>query len=77
MAEHLTAASTRAARAILRWSAKDLCREASVSATTLGRAEKDERISPAAAAKLIATFAAHGVEVLPPPADGARRMPPD
>ena len=74
--KNLTPASMRAARGILKWSLRELADQAGVALTTGHQAEAGTREPHAAtAAKLIAAFAAAGVEVLPPPADGARRIP--
>ncbi|WP_426040752.1 helix-turn-helix transcriptional regulator [Brevundimonas sp. TWP2-3-4b1] len=71
----LTPEACKAARALLRWSMSDLAEAAGVSLPTIQRTEKDGRSYPSTQVKLIATFRAHGVDVLGPPADGARRIP--
>lgn len=76
--DSLTPASMRAARGILKWSLRDLADKAGVALTTVHQAEAGTRAPHAATAtKLIAAFANAGVEVLAPPADGARRTPPE
>lgn len=75
----LTPANLRAARAILKWTMRDLERESGVALTTIYAVENDRRAGtpkPETVATIVATFAARGVEVLAPPADGARRIPP-
>lgn len=73
----LTPSNLRAGRAILKWSMRDLERESSVALTTIYALENDRRrTSPAevTVSKILATFRAHGVEILVPPGDGARRI---
>lgn len=66
-------ASLRAARAILQWRLEDLVRESGVALSTVHRLEQAiGKPHAATSEKLIATFAAHGVEILPSPAVGAR-----
>lgn len=68
----LRSEACRAGRAILRWSTADLARAARVSATTVNRIESGDGVRDAVAGKIIATFAAHGVEILGGPQPGAR-----
>lgn len=69
--------SLRAARAILKWTMRDLARESTVAFSTVYLIENGKRDALSGedpiAAKIVATFAAHGVEILPPPRAGARR----
>lgn len=65
----------RAARAILRWSTEDLARESSVAGTTINRLENGLPSRASTEARLVATFAAHGVEILNGDAPGARMKP--
>jgi transcriptional regulator with XRE-family HTH domain len=77
MGTHPTPAALRAARALLGWSMRDLARESGVGASTINAIENGRReraAYPATVAKLIATFAAHGVAIMPPPADGVVRI---
>lgn len=66
----------RAARAILRWTTDDLAKAAGVSTSTINRLENlSDESAPARAgtvAKLTATFAANGVEILDGGKPGAR-----
>ena len=72
--ETLTPTSSRAARGILKWSIRDLAKRAGVSPATVHLIEAGEREPQAlTVGKLIAAFTSAGVELLPPPADGARR----
>ena len=71
----ITPTASRAARGILCWNLGELARHAHVSKTIAHRLESGGSISEEQAAKLIAAFAAAGVQILPPPADGARRVP--
>jgi transcriptional regulator with XRE-family HTH domain len=74
--ETLTPAGLRAARALLQWKLEDVERATGIAFSTVHRIEQGGgRPRPATVAKLLAAFRAHGVEVLPPPADGARRIP--
>lgn len=64
----ITGAQIRAARALLRWSAEDLAKAASVGVTTIRRAEAEDRRPPITAAnlKLIRiTFEGAGIEFIP------------
>ena len=70
----LSPAACRAARALLGWPVSRLVKEAGVSPNTLVRVEAGGEVARSSRAKLLAAFTAAGVEVLPPPADGARRI---
>lgn len=64
----ITGAQIRAARALLRWSAEDLAKAASVGVTTIRRAEGEDRQPSITAAnlKLIRiTFEGAGIEFIP------------
>ncbi|WP_337268406.1 helix-turn-helix transcriptional regulator [Oryzifoliimicrobium ureilyticus] len=64
----ITGAQIRAARALLRWSAEDLAKAASVGVTTIRRAEAEDRQPSITAAnlKLIRiTFEGAGIEFIP------------
>jgi transcriptional regulator with XRE-family HTH domain len=77
MEDTLTPASIRAARGLLDWSRVDLSAASGVAASTINAIENGRReraAYPATVAKLVAAFRNAGVEVLPPPADGARRI---
>lgn len=82
----LTPNSLRAARAFLNWTTRDLERESGVARRTIYEiedrdrpdrdpAEKLRKVRPETVAKIVETFAAHGVAFLPPPADGVIRIP--
>ncbi len=73
MTDQLSTVACRAARAILRWSAKDLCRAAGVSATTVSRLEAGDGIGPEPTARITSAFAKAGVELLGDGRPGARR----
>lgn len=65
----------RAERAILRWSTEELTAQSGVAGTTINRLENGMPTRASTEAKLIAVFAAHGVEVLNGEAPGARLKP--
>lgn len=65
----------RAARAILKWSTQDLARESSLAPMTINAMENGRPYREGTGEKLIATFAAHGIEILNGDAPGARVMP--
>lgn len=73
-----TPSSLRAARAFLNWSQRDLAAKSGVGRATIEALEDDassRTVRPATIAKLIETFAAHGVAIMPTPADGVVRIP--
>ncbi len=72
MTDSLTAIASRAARGILEWSVRDLCREAGVSPNTVGRLESGAGIGPAPTQRIAQAFADHGVELLGDGKPGAR-----
>lgn len=71
----LTPEACRAARAILRWTTDDLTRESGVAGTTVNRLENGGPARASTEARLIETFATHGVEILNGDAPGARVKP--
>lgn len=74
----LTPENLRAARAFLGWSMRDLEEHSGVSRQTINALEGAKRKRAPYADTvdtLVSTFAAHGVEILPPPMDGVRRIP--
>lgn len=75
VAPALTPEACRAARALLRWSVRDLMREAGASPNTVTKFEGGGEIRPETAAKIVAAFARYGVEVLGDGAPGARLHP--
>ena len=74
----ITPESLRAARAFLKWTQRDLETNSGVNRQTINDIENGRRKrAPLAGTTelLIATFAAHGVAFMPPPADGVVRIP--
>jgi hypothetical protein len=74
MTKALTSAQIRAARALLRWSAADLAREASLGLATIRRAELTERQTSMTAANDLAVrrvLEAAGVEFIDENGGGA------
>lgn len=76
MSGKLSAESCRAARALLDWSAKDLCREAKVSPNTVVKLEAGEGVREAPKARIIEAFERHGIELLNGSFPGARLKKP-
>lgn len=72
MTAEVSPEACRAARAILQWSAKDLCREASVSPNTVGRLESGAGIGPEPSARIAQAFTDQGIELLAEGKPGAR-----
>lgn len=73
----LTPEAMRAGRALLRWTLRDLASASGVALSTVHQYEKGDRDArDGTAQKIVATFAAHGVEVLNGDAPGARLLPP-
>lgn len=68
----LTAPASRAARALLGWSMRDLREHAGVSLPTIQAIEAGGDFRASTADKIIEAFAAHGVEILNGDAPGAR-----
>jgi transcriptional regulator with XRE-family HTH domain len=68
----LSAPACRAARALLGWSQADLVAKAKVSPNTVAKVEAGEEVRAVTAARLLAVFDAHGVELLNGGAPGAR-----
>lgn len=63
-AAKLTGPTCRAARALLGWSSATLRKEAGVSPNTLVNLEKrNKAVRPETAAKIVAAFDRHGVEI--------------
>lgn len=61
----ITGAQIRAARAVLRWSAKDLAANASIGVATISRAESEDGVPSTTAANLKAirrAFEDHGIK---------------
>jgi len=72
----LTPEAMRAARAILHWSMRHLAEQSGVGVATINAIENGRPCRAATAQSLVATFARHGVEVLPAPRAGARLIDP-
>lgn len=72
MPAKLTPAACRAARALLNWTVRDLMREAGVSPNTVTGLEGGQVVRPETEAKVVAAFAAHGVEITNGDGTGAR-----
>lgn len=72
MTNNLSAIGSRAARGILEWSVRDLCREAGVSPNTVGRLESGAGIGPEPTQRIAQAFADHGVELMGDGKPGAR-----
>lgn len=71
--ENITAAQLRAARALLRWSAEDLAKQAGVSVVTIRRAEPTEgalAMMPANIAAIRRALEAAGVIFVPENGEG-------
>jgi transcriptional regulator with XRE-family HTH domain len=60
----ITKEATRAARGLLGWSLQDLAEQCGVSFETLSRFENGRPMRDSTAAKLVAAFEAHGVELV-------------
>jgi len=72
MSEQIPAAASRAARAILEWSAKDLCKAARVSATVVSKVEREIEVSTDQNQRIVEAFAEAGIELLGGGKPGAR-----
>lgn len=59
----VTAEGCRAGRAILKWSMRELAERSDVAWTTINRLEAGASARDATAAKIVAAFAAEGVEL--------------
>lgn len=70
----LTAPACRAARALLGWSMRDLRAKAGVSLPTIQAIEAGGDFRASTADKIMAAFAAHGVELLNGDRPGARML---
>jgi|HubBroStandDraft_1064217.scaffolds.fasta_scaffold56723_4 transcriptional regulator with XRE-family HTH domain len=68
----LTAAATRAGRALLKWSMRDLAERSHVSLPTILKLESDRAVSDDTAEKVVRAFEAHGVEITNGDGTGAR-----
>jgi transcriptional regulator with XRE-family HTH domain len=68
----LTPEGCRAGRALLRWTVRDLGAQAGISGESISAYENGRPIRHRNAAKVLAVFDQHGVEVLDDGAPGAR-----
>ncbi len=68
----LTPAACRAGRALLGWGVRELGEEAGLSYVTVSRIEAGAPPREATEAKIVAAFAAHGVEITNGEGTGAR-----
>ncbi len=68
----LTPESCRAARAILKWSIRDLATNAGIAKSTINLLENGNPIRPSTSEKIIAAFAEHNVEITNGDGTGAR-----
>lgn len=75
MTMKLTAPGLRAARGILGWSQADVVSRAQVSPNTVAKIEAGGSVRDDTSQKIVAAFAAHGVEILNGDAPGARMKP--
>ncbi|RWD41942.1 MAG: XRE family transcriptional regulator [Mesorhizobium sp.] len=68
----LTPEANRAARAILRWSVRDLADKAGIAFTTVHRFEQTGTATETTKAKIVAAYAAHNVDITNGEGTGAR-----
>lgn len=73
MAE-LTSEACRAARALLRWKLSDLSERTGLSIETLTQFENGRAMRNSNRAKIVAAFAAHGVEITNGTGTGAKLL---
>lgn len=67
----LTPAANRAARAILKWSVRDLAEKAGIAFTTVNRFELSGTATETTKGKIIAAYRAEGVEIIDQGGTGA------
>ena len=72
MTDQIAPEASKAARAILGWNAKALCKAAQVSPHTVGRLESGASIGPEPLQRIAKAFADNGVELLGDGKPGAR-----
>ncbi|BCG72671.1 hypothetical protein MesoLj113a_38290 [Mesorhizobium sp. 113-1-2] len=68
----LTPEANRAARAILKWSVRDLAEKAGIAFTTVHRFETTGIATETTKAKIVAAYAAHNVDITNGEGTGAR-----
>ena len=74
MTAKLTGAACRAGRALLKWSTRDLAREADASPATINLLEADRPYRAGTADKIVDAFNRHGVEITNGRGTGARMV---
>jgi transcriptional regulator with XRE-family HTH domain len=72
----LTPEANRAARAILRWSVRDLAEKAGIAFTTVHRFEQTGTATETTKAKIVAAYALHNVDITNGEGTGARLRKP-
>ena len=70
----LTPEANRAARAILKWSVRELAEQAGIAFSTVHRFETTGTATETTKAKIIAAYAAHRVEITNGDGTGARLL---
>ena len=75
MMSELTPEANRAARAILKWSVRDLADHAGIAFTTVNRFELTGTATETTKGKIIAAYSAHGVMIVDNGARGALLLP--
>ncbi len=68
----LTPESNRAARALLKWSVRDLANEAGIAFSTVNLLEKGNPIRPSTEQKILAAYERRNVEITNDDGTGAR-----
>lgn len=68
----LTPEACRAARAILRWSMRDLAEQSGVALATVLRFDQGGALRPSTETQMVEAFAAHNVEITNGDGTGAR-----
>jgi len=74
MTAKLTGAACRAGRALLKWSTRDLAREANASPATINLLEADRPYRAGTADRIVEAFNRHGVEITNGHGTGARMV---
>lgn len=70
----LTPEANRAARAILKWSVRDVAEQAGIAFSTVHRFEQTGIATDTTKAKIVAAYAAHSVEITNGDGTGARLL---
>jgi len=74
MAAELTPDACRAGRALLRWGVRDLAEKSGLSSETIVQFENGRTMRKSNRDKVVATFAAHGVEITNGTGTGAKLL---